>query len=262
MEEENKAEVGESRRKFLSGAGKLIAGTAFASSVMAGQAEKAEAYPYKSGFVYTKLDPEEVARITYENYFKRWCASSVVAGFSELLQEKVGGDWNSFPIDAMRWAHGGLAGWGALCGSLTGAGMIIGLCIKDTDIAEEMVNDLTFYYSYMELPSYEPQKPLKSEIRNMTIAGTPVCHISVGRWMRAEGSSFLDARRAERCARLAANIAMEACQMLNDFADGKFKAKHKLLFNIAANGITSQNNCIDCHGRNIPDSDIYSTLEK
>lgn len=262
MEEKNEAEVGVSRRNFLSGTGKLIAGTAIASSVLAGQTDKAEAYSFKNGFKYTKLDPGEVGRITYENYFKRWCASSVVAGFAELLQKKVGGDWNSFPIDAMRWAHGGLAGWGALCGTLTGAGTIIGLCTNNTDIAEEMVNDLAFYYSYTELPSYAPAKPIKAEIKNMTMAGTPVCHISVGRWMRAEGAAFLDPERAERCARLAANVAMETCQMLNDHLDGKFKAKHKLLFNVAANGITSQNNCMDCHGQNVPDADTYSTLAK
>ena len=261
MEEKNE-EVGVSRRNFLSGTGKLIAGTAIASTVLAGQTDEAEAYPFKNGFKYTKLDPKEVGRITYENYFKRWCASSVVAGFSELLQKKVGGLWKTFPIDSVRWAHGGLAGWGALCGTLSGAGTIIGLCTDDTDVAEAMVNDLAFYYSYTELPSYKPAKPIKAEIKNMTMSSTPICHISVGRWMKAEGSAFLDAARAERCARVAANVAMEACRMLNENLEGKFVAKHKPLFNVAANGITSQNNCMDCHGTDVPSADTYATLEK
>lgn len=252
-----------SRRNFLSGAGKIIAGTALASSALAARPDKAEAYLFRSeGYKYAKLDPVEVGRITYENYFKRWCAASVFAGFSELLQKKVGGKWNDFPVDSLRWAHGGLAGWGALCGTLVGAGMVIGLSTRDTDIAEKMVNDLAFYYSYSELPAYQPVKPVKAKINHMTIAGTPVCHISVGRWMRAEGASFLDSERAERCARVAADVAMEACRMLNDHLDGKFVAKHKLLFNVAAYGITSQNNCMDCHGRNVPEVESYETLEK
>ncbi|MDH5298297.1 MAG: C-GCAxxG-C-C family protein [Desulfobulbaceae bacterium] len=262
MEEKHEAEAGVSRRNFLSGTGKLIAGTAIASSVLASQADKVSAYPFETGFKYVKLDPAEVGRITYENYFKRWCAASVVAGFAEQLQTKVGGLWKTFPIDSVRWAHGGFAGWGALCGTMSGAGTIVGLVTNDTDIAEEMCNDLAFYYSYTELPSYSPAKPIKATIKNMTMAGTPVCHISVGKWMKSEGAAFLDAERAERCARLAANVAMETCKMLNDWVDGKYKAKHKPLFNVAANGITSQNNCRDCHGSNVPVADTYATLEK
>ena len=262
MHEKTVSENGQSRRSFIVQSGKVLAGAAVASSVLAGKAKEAKAYAYASDYKYTKLDPEEVGRITYENYFKRWCASSVVAGIVEQLQQKVGGEWKNYPIDAMRWAHGGMAGWGALCGTLTGAGSVIGLIVKETDVAEQMANDLAFYYSYNELPSYKPKKIIKAEINNMTMAGTPVCHISVGRWMREEGVAFLSPERAERCARLAANVAMEATNMLNDWADGKFKPKHKLLFNLASNGITSQNNCMDCHGKNVPTAETYRTLDK
>ncbi len=248
-----------SRRNFLATSGKVMAGVALASTVL--KADNAAAYAYKTDYKYTKLDPEKVAAITHENYFKRWCASSVIAGFVEQLRDKVGGQWKDFPIDAMRWAHGGLAGWGALCGTLTGAGTVIGLVTNDTDIGEEMANDLAFYYSYTELPSYKPAKS-RAKLSNMTIAGTPVCHISVGRWMRAEGEAFLSDARAERCARLAADIAMGTARMLNAWKDGTFKAKHKLLYNVAANGITSQNNCMDCHGSDVPSAETYSTLDK
>ena len=103
-----------------------------------------------------------VGQITYENYFQKWCASSVIAGFVEVLRKEVGGKWKDFPVDAMRWAHGGLAGWGALCGTLTGAGTVIGLVTDDTDVAEAMVNDLGFYYSYNELPTFKPKKIIKA----------------------------------------------------------------------------------------------------
>jgi hypothetical protein len=255
-------ETGASRRSFLSGSSKVLAGAALASTVIGSQIKNAEAYEYATGYKYEKLDPREVGQITYENYFKRWCASSVIAGFVEPLKTKAGGQWKDFPIDAMRWAHGGMAGWGALCGTLTGAGVIIGMVTNETDVAEQMANDLAFYYSYTEMPNFLPKKIIKSELGDMTIAGTPVCHISVGRWMRSAGEAFLSDARAERCARLAADIAMETARMLNDWKDGKFKAKHKLLYNVAANGITSQNNCMDCHGQNVPSAENYKTLEK
>lgn len=259
--EKMEGNVNESRRSFLSTSGKVLAGAALASGILS-QTRQASGYAYDTDFKYVKLDPQKVAQLTYENYFQRWCASSVVAGFVIELQEKAGGSWKTFPIDAMRWAHGGFAGWGALCGTMTGAGTIIGLVTNETDVAEAMTNDLAFYYSYNELPSFTPAKIAKKEIHNMTIAGTPICHISVGKFMRAEGVDFLSDERAERCARLAANIARETTIMLNDWKDGKFKAQHKPLYNVLANGITSQNNCMDCHGQHVPDTNKYKTLDK
>ncbi len=253
------------RRDLIINTGKLAAGaTVLATAGKVLKPSSAEAYKVTGATPkYAKLDPETVGQVTYENYFKRWCASSVIAGMVSELKKKAGGAWNDFPIDAYRWMHGGMAGWGALCGTMPGAGVIIGLVTGDTDTAEAMINDLAFYYAYTELPSFTPRKVLKAELHHKTIAGTPVCHISVGRWMRAEGVGFLTDARAERCARLAANIAMEATRMLNAWADGKYKPKHAPLYNVVANGITSQNNCRDCHGNYTPTpNETYNTLEK
>ncbi|MDD5758626.1 MAG: C-GCAxxG-C-C family protein [Desulfobulbaceae bacterium] len=261
MEESQAAKQGVSRRSFLSTSGKVLAGAAIASTVLTGKREKAHAYALDTGYGYSMLDPQKVGQIAYENYAKRWCASSVIAGLVDELAAKVGGSWKTYPIDAMRWAHGGYAGWGALCGTLTGAGCIIGLIVPDTDIAEAMTNDLAFYYSYTDLPSFTPPKNLIADIENMTIANTPVCHISVGRWMKKEEVEFLSNERAERCARVAANIAMQTVNMLNEWKkEGKYTPKHKPLFNVLNNGITSQNNCKDCHGNNVPSPTTYPTI--
>jgi len=257
-------EEGLTRRDVIIGAGKVAAGAALLSSIgVVSGAKNAEAYKYASQFKYAKLDPREVGQLTYENYFKRWCASSVIAGLVEPLKKKVGGAWKDFPIDAYRWAHGGMAGWGALCGTMPGAGVVIGLVTNETNTAEAMVNDLAFYYSYDELPTFTPAKILKAKIKHKTIAGTPVCHISVGKWMRSEGVGFLTNERSERCARLAANIAIDTVNMLNAWADGKYKPRHELLYNVLQNGITSQNNCTDCHGQYVPTpNETYDTLKK
>jgi len=242
----------------------VVAGAAIITAGGLTLVSDAEAYKYNTQYKYKKLNVNEVGQITYDNYFKRWCCSSVLAGLVEPLKKTVGGTWKNFPIDAYKWAHGGFAGWGTLCGALTGAGIFIGLVVKDTDIAEAMTNDLAFYYAYTELPSFTPKKILKSEIKHKTIAGTPICHISVGRWMRAEGVGFLTNARAERCARLSANIAMEAARMLNEWIEnGKYRAKHTPLFNVVSNGITSQHNCMDCHGNFVPSArETYNTLKK
>jgi hypothetical protein len=254
-----------SRRDMIVNGGKVAAVAAIASLGIMSATKKADAYENSgaAAYKYVKLDPQEVAQHTYENYFKRWCASSVLAGFVENLNKKGAAGWKDFPIDSYRWAHGGFAGWGALCGTMTGAGIVIGLVTKDTDVAEAMTNDLAFYYSYTDLPSFAPAKVLKVPLKHMTMAGTPVCHISVGKWMRAEGVAFLTDNRAERCARVAANVAAETAVMLNAYMDGTYKPKHKPLYNVIANGITSQNNCSDCHGSNPPSPrETYESLEK
>jgi len=254
-----------SRRDMLVNGGKIAAATAIATMGVLQAVKKSDAYENSgaASYKYVKLNPQDVAQSTYENYFKRWCTSSVIAGFAENLQKKGAAGWNNFPIDAYRWAHGGFAGWGALCGTMPGAGIIIGLVTKDTDVAEAMTNDLAFYYSYTELPNFTPAQVLKAPIKHMTIAGTPVCHISVGKWMRAEGAAFLSNERQERCARLAANVAAEATTMLNAYMDGAYKPKNKPLYNVLANGITSQNNCSDCHGQNPPaPMQTYDSLDK
>ena len=218
------------------GSNQVPAGTAMVPAITGFSEVASRPYAYAAGYTYEKLDPEEVGRTTYENYFKRWCASSVIAGFVEPLQRKVGGYWNSFPIDAMCWARGGKAGWGAFCGTLTGAGVIIGMVIKDTEVSEEMANDIACYYSYTEMPVFEPKRILGSERKDLTIAGTPVCHTSVGRWMKSAGEPFLSDARGERCARVAADVAMETTQMLNDWKDGIYRARHKPLYQTTDQG--------------------------
>lgn len=263
MKEKQVTEQGVSRRSFLTTSGKVLAGAALASSVLAGNAKKSQAYPIETGYDYTPLDPQRVGQTAYENYAQRWCASSVIAGLVSELAAKVGGPWKTYPIDAMRWAHGGFAGWGALCGTLTGAGTVIGLVVPDTDIAEAMTNDLAFFYSYTDMPAFTPPKNLLADINHKTISSTPVCHISVGKWMNEEGVEFLSGERAERCARVAADIAAETVNMLNAWKkDGKYTPKHQPLFNVLTNGITSQNNCRDCHGDRVPSPErVYPTIK-
>jgi len=244
-----------SRRSLLINAGKCAIGvagiTALASAVPGAalaKGERAEKWQYK------KINPDDSAKIAYENYFDMWCASTVLKGLFDPLAKSVGGPYRTFPVESIRWAHGGYAGWGTLCGTLVGAGTAIGLITGDIETSEAMTNDLAFYYANTVMPVFKPAKAIKAEIRTTTMAGTPVCHISVGRWMKAENVAFLTNERAERCARVAATIAYKSAEMLNAWhaAGGKYTSVNKPLANVLNNGITSQNNCTDCHGTNIP----------
>jgi hypothetical protein len=247
------------RRDLMVNAAKFALGATAIAAVLPGgllsSSHKAEAKSASSEkWPYKKLNVEESAKIAYENYFDLWCASTVLKGIFTPLANSVGGPYKTFPVESMRWAHGGVAGWGTVCGSLVGAGTAIGLITGDIYTAEAMTNDLTFYYANTVLPVYKPVKAIKAEITKKTMAGSPVCHISVGKWMKEENAAFLTPERAERCARVAASITSKTVEMLNAWAaaGGKYTPVYKPLANVLNNGITSQNNCTECHGTNVP----------
>ena len=243
-----------SGRNLVVNVGQAAAGAAVLSLSALNIAKKANAYEYATDYRYAKLDPREAGQLAYENYGRKWCMAGVVAGLAGALREKAGGAWKDFPTDAYRWMDGGKAGWGALCATMPSAGVIIGLVTKDTDTTEAMVNDLAFYYSYTELPGFVPSKVLYADIRHTTVAGVPICHFSADRWMRAEGVGFMSGARAERCARLSADVAMYAAQMLNAWAEGSYRPRHKLLlYNALASGMASSRNRIKIsQGRGAP----------
>jgi hypothetical protein len=227
----------------------VAAGAALLSAGGLSLARKALAVT-KQGFPYKKLDVDEMGRIAYENYFTKFCAGTVLRGLLLPLRESVGEPYASFPIDVVNWAHGGVAGWGTVCGTLSGAGVAVGLVAGDQ--SENIVNDLMFWYSETNLPIYRPAKPIKAEITNQSTSETPLCHVSVGKWMKKEGVGFFTPQRMDRCARLSADIAMQAARLLNALSEGKYEPSHKALANVKQFGITAQLNCGGCHGSDIP----------
>jgi hypothetical protein len=243
------------RRVFLRNTG-IVAATAgitLAASGLPKFATPAAAGTYNK-WGYKQLDTKEVAQIAYDNYMDLFCAATVLKGIFTPLAKSVGAPYTTFPVESMKWAHGGIAGWGTACGSLIGGNTAIGNIVGDTDTAEAMSNDLMFFYANTVLPTFKPAKANWADIKVTTKAGTPLCHISVGRWMQEADVAFLTNERAERCARVAASVATKTVEMLNawDAAGGKYTPANTPLANVMTNGITSQNNCTDCHGKEVP----------
>jgi len=235
------------RRSFILGAGAFAAGAAtrFASAARAGETT---IYRYKT------LDIAEVGGIAYETYFTKFCAEAVITGIFQPLARTVGAPYDSFPLHSLFWAHGGMMGWGTGCGTLIAAGMAVSLITGAAQDGEAIINDVITYYADTELPVYEPAPgKAKAAIRNTSLAGTPLCHISVGKWMKKENVGFSTVERSERCARVSADTAMYTAQLLNEWAERKYKRRNHPFANVINNGITSQTNCSDCHGDDIPD---------
>lgn len=230
-----------SRRQLLSGAGKMAVGavvvTAGGLSLLPGAKASAQ-YPWP----YKKVDPQKAADIAYENWYKKFCCYATASGILIPLQKSVGEPYASLPIEAFKFGHGGTVGWGTLCGTLLGSGIATSFAAGEE--GEKIVNDVIAWYSATELPIYKPAKP-RSEIKNVNKSDSPLCHVSVGKWMEKEGVKFFSPQRSDRCARLSADVAMKTAQLLNAWADGKYKPSHGS--QAKTHDMPAQNNCDDCH---------------
>lgn len=264
QEKEKTTATALTRRELLLGAGKitvaggitvmaggglgLLAGCGDASTTTTTAAKTQSAtlpWPYLK---LETVDVKKVQETAHDNWFVGFCAFATLSGIVNLLREKVGDPYNSFPVEAITYAHGGTAGWGGTCGTLIGAGMASSLA-AGPKVGEEILNEVMKWYTETDLPIYKPDNP-KAELKSVSRSDSPLCHLSVGKWMKKEGVGFLSPQQMERCARLASDVAAKTVEYLNAKADSKFASANKEP--AAVNGLPSQNNCTECHGTNVP----------
>ncbi len=232
-----------SRRDFLMGSLGGIAIVSGFSGIVIPEQVSAAKYPWG----YKKLDPDKVAEMAYENFFKGYCCYAVSSAIILSLQKEIGEPYTLLPVDAFKFGHGGVIGWGTICGTLLGAGLATSFAAGKE--GEEILNDVMNWYSNTELPIYMP-RVAKSSIKNRSKSNSPLCHVSVNKWMTKEGVPFKSAQRKERCARLAADVAKKTVSLLNQWVDGKFEMQNDS--QVALYSTTTQHNCTDCHGSKVP----------
>jgi hypothetical protein len=243
-----------SRRKVLTIAGILGAGAAVAGlSGLAGAENKKATPEMKWPWPYEKLDPVTTAEIAYKEWYRLYCGGAVISSVFGQLRDKVGGPYKTFPIDAFIFLEGGISGWGTICGSNAGANivtnLIIGPRISGSDDGMLMGSEVMQWYSDAALPIYVPKEPkVKDEIIKTT-SNSPLCHISVGKWMKASGKALKSPERRDRCARVTASVAYHVVELLNAWKDGNYETAGEIP---STCGITAQQNCTDCHGENVP----------
>ncbi|WP_324716494.1 C-GCAxxG-C-C family protein [Carboxydochorda subterranea] len=186
---------------------------------------------------YTKLDPDAVAVKAHQAFYEGGCHYAVAKAVLSELREKVGYPYTVLPYDMFRYGEGGVVGWGSLCGALNGAGVVINL-VSAKPAYQQLTNEVVGWYTQAEIPHYVPQG---KEPMPTSVAGSPLCHVSVSKWATASGMGAESKERAERCARLCADVARRTVELLNSKQDGTFKAA----FTPAA-GIKD---CLSCHGK-------------
>jgi len=263
MEEKEILDAEMSRRSLLINAGKCAVGVAGITALVSGMpgfVSKAEAVggtTEKWPWPYVKLDPEKTAEIAYNEWYRVFCGAAVINSVFSQLREKVGEPYTSFPSDSFVFLEGGIAGWGTVCGSNAGANVVSNVIIgpriagPDCEHGASIGSETLQWYSETALPVYVPKTPKQPSKIIQTTSNSPLCHVSVGKWMKASGFALASPERKDRCARVSASVAYQLVEHLNEWKDGKYVSKANWTPGKAM-GIPSQQNCTECHGTNIP----------
>lgn len=201
-----------------------------------------------------KLDPVTTAELAYKEWYRVFCGAAVISSVFSQLREKVGEPYTSFPVDAFIFLEGGMSGWGTICGSNAGANIVTNLILGPRTTGSEdgmlMGSELLQWYSDAMMPVYTPRDPrVKADIQK-TVSTSPLCHVSVGRWMKAAGKELGSPERRDRCARVTASVAHRLVELLNTWKDEKYETAGTVPSK--AFGITAQQNCGDCHSKGVP----------
>lgn len=241
-----------SRREMLIGAGTLMAGAAVSQLGLVTPAQAArtngsgEIWPWP----YEKVDPAQVGETAYHAWYEVFCSQAVTTGLFEQLRKNVGEPWTNFPIESISFGAGGMLGWGLTCGAPVAGALVIGLAVPK-EYSNAMIHDLLQFYADTPMPVYSPvNSKFNGEIPK-SVAKSPICHQSVGRWMKTADRSFGSDERKHRCASVTASVAYRTAELLNDWKDGKYKPD-TAWSGPGTVGLPAQQNCMSCHGSDIP----------
>lgn len=263
MEEKKMLDTEMSRRSLLINAGKCavgVAGITAIASAMPGFVSKAEALGgtyEKWPWPYVKLDPDQTAELAYKEWYRVFCGGAVISSVFSQLREKVGEPYKSFPIDSFIVLEGGMAGWGTICGSNAGANIVSNVIIgpriagPDCEHGHSIGSGMMDWYSHTAMPVFVPKEPKQKTAIIQTTSESPLCHVSVGKWMKASGFALSSPERKDRCARVAASVARKLVVDLNAWKDGTYKPTTAWSPGKDM-GIPAQQNCTECHGSNVP----------
>lgn len=110
------------------------------------------------------------------------------------------------------------------CGSNAGAtivaNLIVGPSIAGNTEGHQITEDIFEWYSEASMPIFVPKSKKATMEIDRTTSESLLCHISVGRWMQAANFPITSPERKDRCARVAASVAFNLVELLNDWKGG------------------------------------------
>lgn len=223
------------------GAGLLTLSQAFKpKSQLQAAPHKLKFTPKESHWKYEPLDPSVTAELAYQSYSEGSCMYATVTSIISQLAEKFGEPFVSFPTHLFKYGHGGIGGYGSVCGTLNGAAALIGLLITDKNVQDQMITDLFQWYEKEPLPEFRPQKANFDFSPPTAVSNSVLCHASNTNWSKQSGYKVSSKERKERCRRLTADVAKKVTAALNEI--------HTDAYIAGFHSNETVSTCVACHG--------------
>jgi len=201
-----------------SGAGILILSNAFKPEYLPlEESQKLEYNNTKTSWAYYPLDPAVTAELAYKNFDSGSCMYATFKSIISQLADKYGEPYASFPLHMMKYGHGGVGGFGTICGALNGAAAVIGLFVAEKAIQDSLITGLFRWYEETKLPEFRPQMAILDFTPPSTISNSTLCHSSNTNWGKEAGYKVNSDERKERCRRLASDVALRVTVVLNEY---------------------------------------------
>ena len=222
------------------GAGALGALTGNARALETTSAVKPSAAngPKQIPWPYEPLDQVTTAEKAFLAYAKGHCMHGVFDAIQSQMADKLGGKFQDFPYGMFAYGAGGAGGWGTLCGALNGAAAAFQLFSANP---QPLIDSLYTWYEREALPNYVPKGTKFPNIAS--VSGSPLCHVSIGMWVKKSGKAAFSPERKERCGVLTAAVAQQAVVLLNAQAKGAV---------VDAALAKKTTECMDCHEQKSP----------
>ncbi len=111
---------------------------------------------------------------------------------------------------------------------------------EDQNTREKLIEAFAYWYESSELPVYVPKDAPQSMEIPKSVAGSILCHFSVGAWCKASGYPAFCKEKTERCRRLTADGVRFLVTILNE---SHMQTNRELPTSPTAKA------CNDCHGK-------------
>jgi len=223
------------------GAGLLTLTNAFKPEILFdNEPHKLDYKQLEDDWKYSPLDPAVTAELAYKYYAEGSCMYATVKSIISQLVEKIGEPYKSFPIHLFKYGHGGVGGYGSICGALNGAAAVIGLLVSDNSVRDNIIADVFRWYENEPLPKFNPQNSSYDYVPVESISQSILCHASNTNWCKTAGFKANSNERKERCRRMTSDVVKKVTTSLNEVFTDKYTTN---VFNDE-----TVNTCLTCHG--------------
>jgi len=211
---------------------------------------------------YSLLDVENVRIAGHDSFWLgKGCSFATFHAIVNELRSVVGSPYTEIPSEIMIFGHGGGAGWGTLCGALSGAAAAMQLVCNMVD-GDMLVSELIGLYTQSDFPSdisntYAQGHTFGNNWFDMPLpqsqSNSPLCHVSTTKWVELSAFPIEGNERNERCARLSGDVAAMAVALLNAHFEGSFTPAYVPPSEIAY--------CLGCHGPGTMKSNVFGKMD-